>query len=116
VAKVHPSGFHLDEHLPWTADRQLEGRESQRIKVTSVVGAEPQRHARIQPLLAPRPAATEALNISRLAGNGDFALGIIAEQLTEEKGVVQFGNRRRQVDPLAGEVRVLTQDDTQKPD
>ena len=55
--------------------------------------------------------AFEALNVSRLAAERDFALRFGAQQFHPKQVCVSRGRRRRQVNPAARIVRIFVQND-----
>ena len=79
IAKIHSRRFDFDQHLIGSAEWSGKRHETQRVKVPSVSGLEPQRHIGIKPLLALRPAAAKALNVSRFTAEGDFTLRIVPQ-------------------------------------
>ncbi len=61
-----PAALHVDEHLPGLARRHGERREAQRVEVPALAGFEPQRHGRIERLLARRACRGRAAARSAL--------------------------------------------------
>ena len=81
ITKIHSRRFHFDQHLVGSAEWSGKRHETQRVKMPSIAGLEPQRHIGIEPLLALRPATAKALHVSRFTAEGDFALRIVPQQV-----------------------------------
>src|SRR3954468_11592123 len=61
-------------------------------------------------------ATIKSLHISCFAAEGDLAFRIGTEQFGPKQIVVRFGRRRRQIDSVAGEIRVFVQDHAKQSD
>ena len=81
VAEIHARRFHFDQHLTRPAGRQRKRREAQRVEMAALAGFQAQRHRRVEPLLAGRTTAIEALYVASFASQGDLALGVFAQQV-----------------------------------
>ena len=68
-----------------SARRQRERREAQRVEMAALAGFEAQRHRGIEPLLARRTAAVEALDVASFAAEGDFALRVVPQEFAPEQ-------------------------------
>ena len=111
VAEVHARGFDVDQHFTWPAGGQRERREAQRVELAALAGLEAQRHRRIERLLHGGTSSRETLYVAGFATEGDFALAVVPQQFAPERRGIGLGSHRRQVDPAAGQVRILIKDD-----
>src|SRR4051794_7963918 len=84
--------------------------------MAALLGFEAQRDGRVDPLLARCGAAIDALNVAGFAAQRRLALGFGAEQLGPEQVCIRGAASRWEIDPAAGEVRVLVQDNAEQTD
>src|SRR5262249_36996937 len=105
--KIHTRGFDVDDDFARTAHRLCEWSKCQRLQVAAFTRFEPQRHCRIKGALDSRPSPVESLDVTSLAPKRDFTLGILAQELSPQKGYVGIGRCRWQVDAATNVIRIF---------
>ena len=88
IAEIHTRSFHLDQNLATRTRRERERCESEAVQEAAFTGLETQGHCCIEFLLTRRQATRNALHVTSLTAEGDFALVVHVEEFVPEQGKI----------------------------